>query len=44
MDYPKVVPLVTATANAMTTMMEGPPRAGLSGRRLEEEDDDDDEP
>lgn len=37
MDYPKVVPLVTATAHAMTAVMEGP----SSARRLLEEHDDD---
>lgn len=38
MDYPKVVPLVTATANAMSAIMDSPPSTATS---LPEVDDDD---
>jgi heat-inducible transcriptional repressor len=38
MDYPKVVPLVTATANAMSAIMESPPSTATS---LPEDEDDD---
>ena len=39
MDYPKVVPLVAATANAMSAIMESPPSTATS---LPEDDEDDD--
>ncbi len=38
MDYPKVVPLVAATANAMSAIMESPPSTATS---LPEDEDDD---
>ncbi len=38
MDYPKVVPLVAATANAMSAIMESPPSTATS---LPEDDEDD---
>ncbi len=45
MDYPNVVPLVTATANAMTAVMEGPSVGGTqalgSSRKLDDDEDDD---
>jgi heat-inducible transcriptional repressor len=40
MDYPKVLPLVTATANAMSAIMESPPSTATS---LPHDDDDDDD-